>query len=157
MQQLICWARTLPADTPVRRIKTSLVDEDEKDNVLRRDRLWLWHGIGFRFSDNSRFSEPVHIRDLQLPQSSYCLLQVTSLHQGVAALAATCGKQKRDLGFLELARTRQAETILSLTERQWHVLLMKGLRYLLLALFSPLLLAHWLYGKVMKNKMDGQA
>ncbi|MRT05962.1 hypothetical protein [Ewingella americana] len=155
MQQLICWARTLPEDTPVRRIKTSPVDEDEEVNALRRDRLW--HGIGFRFCDNSRFSEPLHIRDLRLPQGGYSLLRVTPLHKGVAELAATCEKQKRDLGYLELARTRQADTILSLTERQWHVVLTKGLRFFLLALFSPLLLAHWLYGKALKNKTEGQA
>lgn len=155
MQQLICWARTLPEDTPVRQIKTSPVDEDDEVNVLRRDRLW--HGIGFRFKEGWRSSEALHIRDLQLPQGGYSQLLVTPLQQGVAALAATCEKQKRDLGYLELARTHQADTILSLTERQWHILPTKWLSYTLYAVFSPVLLAHWLYGKVMKNKTDGQA
>lgn len=156
MQQLICWARTLPADTPVKTIKTSKVDEDEdadeKENMLRRD--IFWHGIGFRFSDSSRFSQPLRIRDLQLPQGRHSQLQAVPFHQGVNTLARTCKEQKRKTDNLELTQKSQADRILFLTERQWDVLLMQGL---LSVLLSPLLLVGWLYGKVTENKTDGQA
>jgi GNAT superfamily N-acetyltransferase len=152
MQQLICWARTLPADTRIKPIKTSPVDEEEKENMLRRDTFW--HGIGFRFRENERLSLPLRIRDLQLPRSRHSPLQAVPLHQGVDALVRTCEKQKREIDNLESTRTRQADRILFLTERQWDVLFMKGL---LSVLLSPLLLAGWLYGKVTAKKTDGQA
>lgn len=152
MQQLICWARTLPADTRVKPIKTSPVDEDEKENMLRRDTFW--HGIGFRFRENERLSLPLRIRDLQLPRGRHFPLQAVPLHQGVDALARTCEKQQREIVYLKSARTNQADRIRYLAERQWDVLLMKGL---LSVLLSPLLLAGWLYGKATGNKTDGQA
>lgn len=152
MQQLICWAKTLPADTPVKTIKTSKVDEDEKENMLRRD--IFWHGIGFRFSDNSRCSQPLRIRDLQLPRGRYSQLQAVPFHQGVNTLSRTCKDQKRKIDNLESTQAVQADRIRFLTERQWDVLLMKGL---LSVLLSPLLLAGWLYGKVAANKTDRQA
>ncbi len=36
MQQLICWARTLPAETPVKSIQISPRDEQEPENMTRR-------------------------------------------------------------------------------------------------------------------------
>jgi len=37
MQQFVCWARTLPADMRVRRIKLSVRDDADEENYLRRE------------------------------------------------------------------------------------------------------------------------
>ena len=151
MQQLICWARTLPAQTRVKPIRTSPVDEEEEENMLRRDRFW--HGIGFRFRENERQSLPLRICDLQLPQGRHSQLQAVPLHQGVDTLVRTCEKTKLEIANLEFSRTHQADRILFLTERQWDVMLIKCVFSLI---FSPFPLAGWLYSKVKGNKTNGR-
>lgn len=143
MQQLISWAKTLPADTPVKPIQTSPVDEDEEENTLRRDRFW--NGIGFRFSPGERRSHPLYVRDLQYPEGRHCPLIAVPLHKGVDELARQCKSQKQDIENLKSRQSYYAKQIEYLTNRQWDILLTK---YAFYVLFSPILISCWIYSKV---------
>ncbi|CAI2535149.1 Uncharacterised protein [Serratia ficaria] len=147
MQQFICWARTLPADTPVKSITISHVDEDERDNITRRD--CLWHGIGFRFKEGNRRSLPLCIGELQVPKGRHSTLSAVLLHKGVGELIRDCEEQKRKIRYLETTREHQATQIRVLTERQWDVLLIKGFFAVIL---SPIWVPGWLYTKLSRRK-----
>lgn len=69
MQQVVAWAKTLPADTWVNQIHTSPKDEQEDvfpGNAARRDNLWS--GIGFQFGqrreNGTRYSLPLTVQEL---------------------------------------------------------------------------------------------
>lgn len=140
MQQLVCWSRTLPADTPVRRIHVSPVDEDDEDNHRRRDRFW--HNTGFRFPEGKRLSRPFCVSDLCAPEGWQKSLSAVPLHQGVDALSRRCERQQRDLDRLEATCGRQTERIRALSARLWNVML-SNLMYSIL--ISPLILADRTY------------
>lgn len=146
MLQLITWARTLPAETPVKPIKTSPVDEDDKTNMLRRDRFW--NGIGFRFSPDGRVSLPLSVGDLQLPVGRHCPLMVVPLHKGVDELHRLCERQTLIIESLKSSQAYQAKQIRYLTERQWDILLFKIVFSVLL---FPFIFPCWLYRKVKGN------
>ncbi|MGJ5910088.1 hypothetical protein [Enterobacter sp. J706] len=143
MQQLITWAKTLPADTPVKAIRTSPVDEDEKENMLRRDRFW--NGIGFRFAPGERQSLPLSIGELQYPKGLHCPLTAVPLHKGLDELHRQCESQKLEIESLKSNRSYHTEQIRFLTERQWDVILLK---FTINFLFSPVIIPSWLYRKV---------
>lgn len=148
MQQLIAWAKTLPADTPVKAIRTSPVDEDEKVNMLRRDRFW--NGIGFKFAPGGRLSLPLCVGELQYPKGLHCSLIAVPLHKGVDDLHRQCERQKLEIERLEFSRLYHTEQIRLLTERQWDVLLIK---FTIAVLFSPFIIPCWLYSKVRGNRV----
>lgn len=143
MQQIICWARTLPADTPVVPVKTSPVDEDDKENMQRRDHFW--HGIGFRFRKSERQSQPISVRDLQLPKGSKTTLRAIPIHKGVEELARTCDKQRQEIDALKSARLSLSEDNRRLQARQWDTLLIT-------IILSPFLLAFWLWKQLTGQK-----
>lgn len=150
MQQLICWARTLPTGTPVKSIQISPVDEKEPENMTRRD--CLWHGIGFRFREGERLSLPLCVSDLQLPKGRHSTLTAVPLHKGVDELVRSNGDQKRKLKSLEATRKHQAERIGFLTARQWDVLLIRGGLAIIL---SPVWIPSWLFGKLSGRNKHG--
>jgi hypothetical protein len=150
MQQLICWARTLPAETPVKSIWISPNDEVNPENMTRRDSLW--HGVGFRFREGGRQSLPFYASDLQLPKGRHSTLTAVPLHKGVGELARVRNEQHRKLKRLKEIRLHQAERIKFLTERQWDVLLIKGV---LAVVLSPIWIPFWLFNKFSERKKDG--
>jgi GNAT superfamily N-acetyltransferase len=147
MQQLISWAKTLPPDTSVKPIKTSPVDEDDRTNMLRRDRFW--YGIGFRFPLGERQSLPLRVSDLISPEGCHYPLMAVPLHKGVDELNRQCERQKLEIENLKSGKEYQAQQIGYLTKRQWDVLL---INFTLSALFSPFLILCWLYRKVKGNR-----
>lgn len=147
MIQLISWAKTLPADTPVKRIRTSPVDEDDKENMLRRDRFW--NGIGFRFEAGGRLSLPLTAGELQYPKGLHCPLIAVPLHKGVDELHRLCESQKHEIECLKSNQSYQAGQIRYLTERQWDVLLIKFISFIM---FSPLFIPCWIYSKLKRSR-----
>ncbi|HDT4319708.1 TPA: hypothetical protein QHN47_004773 [Klebsiella aerogenes] len=143
MSQLISWAKTLPAETPVKPIRTSPVDEDDKENMLRRDHFW--NGIGFRFELSGRVSLPLSIGELQYPKGLHSTLIAVPLHKGVYELQSQCVSQKLEIESLKFSQSYQAEQIRFLTERRWDVLL---INLISTVLFSPIMILCWLYRKV---------
>ena len=125
MQQLVCWARTLPADMRVRRIKLSVRDDADEENYLRRENFW--RGLGFRFAENSDKSFSLRIRDLRFPRGRRSSLAAVRLDLAVSELSRTCTQQQQELDYLKAKVARQAERICFLTERQWKVRLVTGL------------------------------
>ncbi|ORJ49435.1 hypothetical protein B2M27_15640 (plasmid) [Kluyvera intermedia] len=149
MQQLIAWARTLPADTPVKCIKTSPVDEDENENRLRRDRFW--YAIGFRFPPGERTSLPLCVSELQYPRGRHQPLTVVALHTGVAALHRLCERQKRQLETLEERQEYQTREILSLSARQWDTVLLRMVFY---ACFGIVIIPCRLFMKMREKRRE---
>ena len=147
MIQLISWAKTLPSDTPVKRIRTSPVDEDDKENMLRRDRFW--NGIGFRFEPGGRLSLPLTIGELQYPKGLHNPLIAVPLHKGVDELHRLCESQKREIECLKSNQSYQAGQIRYLTERQWDVLVTKFISFII---FSPIFIPCWLYSKLKRSR-----
>lgn len=125
MQQLVCWARTLPADMRVRRIKLSVRDGADEENYLRRENLW--RGLGFRFAENSDKSFSLRIRDLRFPRGRRSLLAAVRLDLAVSELSRRCTQQQEELDYLKAKVARQAERISFLTERQWKERFVTGL------------------------------
>lgn len=151
MIQLISWAKTLPCDTPVKPIRTSSVDEDDKENMFRRDRFW--NGIGFRFEPGGRLSLPLSVSELQYPKGLHCPCIAVPLHKGVDELHRLCESQVLEIEYLKSCRSNQVEQIRNLTERQWDVLL---IRFTLAILLSPVLIPTWMYSKIkeIRDKTD---
>lgn len=147
MIQLISWAKTLPADTPVKRIRTSPVDEDDKENMLRRDRFW--NGIGFRFEPGGRLSLPLTVGEIQYPKGLHCPLIAVPLHKGVDELHRLCESQKYEIKCLKSNQTHQAGQIRYLTERKWDVLLIKFISFIIL---FPIFIPCWLYSKLKRSR-----
>ncbi|WP_312629542.1 hypothetical protein [Scandinavium sp.] len=147
MNQLISWAKTLPTDTPVKPIRTSPVDEDDKENMFRRDRFW--NGIGFRFKPGGRLSLPLSVGELQYPKGLHCPLSAVPLHKGVDELHRLCESQKLEIDRLKSGQSYQAKQIRYLTERQWDVLLIKSLSFII---FSPIFIPCWLYTKLKQSR-----
>lgn len=147
MIQLISWAKTLPADTPVKRIRTSPVDEDDRENMLRRDRFWK--GIGFRFEPAGRLSIPLTVGELQYPKGLHCPLIAVPLHKGVDELHRLCESQKLEIDRLKSSQSYQAKQIRYLTERQWDVLLIKFTCFII---FPPIFIPCWLYSKLKQSR-----
>lgn len=147
MTQLISWAKTLPAETPVKSIRTSDVDEKDRENMLRRDRFWK--GIGFRFEPGGRVSLPLTVGDLQYPKGLHCPLVSVPLHQGIDELHRLCEKQKGEIDKLKSGQSYQKKQISYLTERQWDILLIK---FIFLIILSPIYIPCWLYNKLKKSR-----
>ncbi|WP_448718025.1 hypothetical protein [Klebsiella quasipneumoniae] len=150
MQQLICWARTLPAETPVKSIWISPNDEVNPENMTRRDSLW--HGVGFRFREGGRQSLPLRVSDLQLPKGRHSPLTAVPVHKGVGELVCVRNEQNRELKRLKEIRLHQAERIKFLTERQWDVLLIKGVSAVIL---SPIWIPCWLFERLSGRNKHG--
>lgn len=147
MIQLISWAKTLPTDPPLKPIQTSHVDEDDKENMLRRDRFW--HGIGFRFEPGGRLSLPLTVEELQCPKGIHCPLIAEPLHKGVNELHRLCESQKNEIKSLKSNQLYQLGEIRRLTERQWDVLLIKIISFII---FSPFFIPCWLYNKLQRSR-----
>lgn len=119
MQQFVGWARTLPPDTGVKPIKVTKGDAINPENRRRRDSLWA--GLGFRFSQDLHRSDPLCVRDLQVPVSRRSRLQVESLRFGeLFSRYSALQQQNRSL---ESPLTFQREWIHRIEARQWDVML----------------------------------
>lgn len=151
MQQLVCWARTLPADMRVRRIKLSVRDYADEENYLRRENFW--RGLGFRFAENSDKSFSLRIRDLRFPRGRRSSLAAVRLDLAVSELSRICTQQQEELDYLKAKMARQAERICFLTERQWKVRLVTGLWA---GLFYLLNRADRLFERTKAGRPDGQ-
>ncbi|MCS4492664.1 GNAT family N-acetyltransferase [Pantoea sp. B623] len=151
MQQLVCWARTLPADMRVRRISLSVRDDADEENYLRRENFW--RGLGFRFAENSDESFSLRIRDLRFPRGRRSSLAAVRLDLAVSELSRTCTQQQEELDYLKAKVARQAERICFLTERQWKERLVTGLWA---GLFYLLNRADRLFERTKAGRTDGQ-
>ncbi len=125
-------------------------DEVNPENMTRRDSLW--HGVGFRFREGGRQSLPFYVSDLQLPKGRHSTLTVVPLHKGVSELARVRNEQHRKLKRLEEIREHQAERIKFLTERQWDVLLIKGV---LAVILSSIWIPCWLFERLSGRNKHG--
>ena len=147
MLQLISWAKTLQIDTPVKPIRTSPVDEDDKENMLRRERLW--NGFGFRFEPGGRLSLPLIVGELKYPKGLHCPFITVPLYKGVDELQRLCESHKHEIEYLKSNQSYQVGQIRYLTERQWDVLLIKFISFII---FSPIFIPCWLYSKLKRSR-----
>lgn len=79
----------------------------------------------------------------------HCPLIAVPLHKGIDELHRLCESQKLEIDRLKSSQSYQAKQIRYLTERQWDVLLIKFICFII---FSPIFIPCWLYSKLKQSR-----